>query len=944
MSYNIGPKIGIDGEKEFRQQLRALNDEYKALEAETKMVAAQYEAMGDQQGKLEAEGEQLNKLIDNQKKKMAALEEAVDKASQKFDESAKKLDELKKELETARFEGRAADVAALEKAVAKATKEFDDSSNGVTRLKGALYDTKTTIAQLEGQLSSATKELDKMASGLDDVEEELDDVDGFSFGDLVGADLVSDAIGTIAEGIAQAAEESREYRKIMASLEQSSKKAGYTAQETSKSYGKLNGVLGDTQAAATTTANLQALELEQNKLREITDGCIGSWAKYGDSIPIDGLSEAVNHTAQLGEVQGTLADVIEWGGGTVEEFNKQLAACADKTERADLIARLFAEQGLTRMGQAWQEQNRSLVEANQAADAMQAQLARLGETVEPAMNAVTAAAARMFAVINDGLEELTRQTAGEELAAGLDDVRFALSKASAATYQNAAETESAVFMAEHYIRSLEEMERAGLNTEESQAKYAATIAALGDLMPELNLEVDQQTGLLKKSTYALLEDVEAWEQRAAAQALQAQLAAQIQAEADAREALRTAQQRQQELEASIVSVTTKLTEAQAKNTGQTSRWAAALNTANAAASGMTGDLSALGNQAMGITPEIAALEKELAALQSEQAGLSEEMTQANGVIAQAEAEIEATKDALEGYAGAMADAAAAQEEAAPAQEKANERFDTTLQRVQELTGEYTSAKNAALESIQSQIGLFEKLDMKSDYTAKKVVENWKAQQKAINDYNANLQKAVSMGLAPELVEQLSDGSVESMKILAALVDSSEVSVEEINDAFGDRLEADNALSETVAQMETEFTRQMQALAEEAKKAGVGIVEGMVSGMESQKDLFRNAVGDVFGVDLTGLDDDVTPPEKPPLPRHDEVILDAATAQEFAAHVLAANAVPAMMPGSAGSHSTVTYGDTNITIYQQPGEDAEDLVDRVMDAMQTELEKRGNAIG
>lgn len=915
MSYNIGPKIGIDGEKEFRQQLRALNDEYKALEAESKMLAAQFDATGDAQGRLEAEGKQLIKQISAQQDKLELLEDAA----------------------------------------AKAAAQFGENSTEAKRFQGAIYDTQTTIAQLEKRLRGSGDELEALRRGLDDVEEEAQDAshaledlgEDLSFGDLLGADLVAEGITAIAEGISQAAEESREYRKIMASLEQSSKKAGYSANETADLYGKLNGVLGDNQAAATTTANLQALEIEQGKLLEITNGVIGAWAKYGDSIDISTLGEAVNHSAQLGEVQSNLADIIEWSGGSVEEFNAQLAACSDVTQRADLIARMFADQGLTQMGKSWQEQNRSMIEANNAADAMQAQLARLGETVEPAMNAVTAAAARMFAVINDGLEELTRQTAGEALAASLDDVSYALSKASAATYQNAAETESAVFMAEYYIRSLEEMERAGLNTEESQAKYAATIAALGDLMPELNLSIDEQTGLLKKSTYALLEDVEAWKQRATAQALQAQLAAQIQAEADARAALLTAQKKQVELETSIELVTTKLTEAQAKNTGQTSKWTAALNAANAAANGMTGDLSALGNQALGITPEIAALEKELAALQSEQAGLSEEMTQANGVIAQAGTEIQATKDALEGYAGAVADAAVAQEEAAPAQEKANERFETTLQRVQELTGKYTSVKNAALESIQSQIGLFSELKMESEYTTESIIANWKAQQKAINDYNANLQKAVAMGLSEQLVEQLSDGSVQSMEVLAALVSSSDTSVEEINNAFGDRLEADEALSETVAQMETEFTTQMQLLAEEAKKAGVGIVEGMVSGMESQKDLFRNAVGDVFGVDLTGLDAGVTTPEKPgkpPLPRHDEVILDAATAQEFAAHVLAANAVPATMPGSIGSNSTVTYGDTNITIYQQPGEDADDLVDRVMDAMQTELEKRGNAIG
>ena len=69
---------------------------------------------------------------------------------------------------------------------------------------------------------------------------------------------------------------------------------------------QLYGILADDQSAATTTANLQALGLEQDQLRKITEGTIGAWAKYGDSIPIDGLAEAINETVKTGTVTETL--------------------------------------------------------------------------------------------------------------------------------------------------------------------------------------------------------------------------------------------------------------------------------------------------------------------------------------------------------------------------------------------------------------------------------------------------------------------------------------------------------------------------------------------------------------------------------------------------------------------------------------------------------------
>ena len=197
---------------------------------------------------------------------------------------------------------------------------------------------------------------------------------------------------------------------MMASLDESSKLAGYSAEETAQTYDHLYGVLGDAQSVSTTTANLQAMGLEQGKLQKLTDGAIGAWAKYGDSIPIDGLAEAVNHTVQLGEVQGTLADVIEWGGGSVEDFNAKLANCSSATERADMIMKLFAEQGLTEAGAAWQENNASIVEANKAQAENERIMAEWGEKAEP----ITTTVQQGF---NKILEKLLELVGGVDLEA-----------------------------------------------------------------------------------------------------------------------------------------------------------------------------------------------------------------------------------------------------------------------------------------------------------------------------------------------------------------------------------------------------------------------------------------------------------------------------------------------------------------------------------------------
>lgn len=189
--------------------------------------------------------------------------------------------------------------------------------------------------------------------------------------------------------------------KIMGSLEISSQAAGYTAEQTASSYKTLYGVLGDDQTAATTTANLQALGLSQSQLDQIINGTIGAWATYGDSIPIDSLSEAINETVKTGNVTGTFADVLNWAGTSEDAFNEKLQAANSESERANLVLQELADQGLLSAGEAWKENNEALFENNQANADLQEQLSELGETVMPIITAVTQGIANILSWFNN---------------------------------------------------------------------------------------------------------------------------------------------------------------------------------------------------------------------------------------------------------------------------------------------------------------------------------------------------------------------------------------------------------------------------------------------------------------------------------------------------------------------------------------------------------------
>mgnify|MGYP003289204900 CR=1 FL=1 len=315
--------------------------------------------------------------------------------SETVEETKKKLDSLRE----------------AEKQVQKQFEEGKVSRENYDKLQREIIDTEQRLVNAEKAASDfdeevknmkAAKEFQEVEDAVEDVEEALEDAgkEASNFKDYLKADALVEGAKGILSGLKEVAEETKEYNKIMGSLENSSERAGYTAEETTQIYKTLYGVLADDQSAATTTANLQAIRLSQEKLTKMTNAAIGAWSTYGDSIPIDGLAEAINHTSQLGEVQGTLSDVLEWGGVSVDDFNTKLAECADAEERANLILQQLTDQGLTEAGEAWQKNNEALVENNLANADMQEQMGKLGETVMPILTEVTSAMASLLSWFN----------------------------------------------------------------------------------------------------------------------------------------------------------------------------------------------------------------------------------------------------------------------------------------------------------------------------------------------------------------------------------------------------------------------------------------------------------------------------------------------------------------------------------------------------------------
>lgn len=332
----------------------------------------------------------VNRLLKMDPGNTELLRQKYDLLNKSIDSTEKKLDTLKQ----------------AEKQVQDQFKRGKVSESQYNALKREVIATESNLKNLKSEAQKTDnairgideKPVEEVASAADKAETSLKDAgkEASNFGDYLKAGAIVEGSKAIISGMKDIADESREYMKIMGSLEISSQAAGYTAEQTASSYKTLYGVLGDDQTAATTTANLQALGLSQSQLDQIINGTIGAWATYGDSIPIDSLSEAINETVKTGNVTGTFADVLNWAGTSEDEFNAKLQAANSESERANLVLQELANQGLMTAGQAWQENNEALFENNQANADLQEQLSELGETVMPIITAVTQGVANIL--------------------------------------------------------------------------------------------------------------------------------------------------------------------------------------------------------------------------------------------------------------------------------------------------------------------------------------------------------------------------------------------------------------------------------------------------------------------------------------------------------------------------------------------------------------------
>lgn len=149
MAVNIGPKIGVDGEAEYRRQINQIIQQSKTLESQMKLVASQFTSTSTAEEKNAKTAAVLTKQIDTQRERVKLLAEQTGKAAAKYGP----LNEY--------------------------TLKYQESLNKAT----------ARLNEMQNELREATE-------GASDFSDEMDESSGsvLSFGDVVKANVLADLV------------------------------------------------------------------------------------------------------------------------------------------------------------------------------------------------------------------------------------------------------------------------------------------------------------------------------------------------------------------------------------------------------------------------------------------------------------------------------------------------------------------------------------------------------------------------------------------------------------------------------------------------------------------------------------------------------------------------------------------------------------------------------
>ena len=202
---DIGAKIGLDGAKQFNQDLKNITQTGKTLSAQMGALAASFDKAENKEELLSKASANLNQQVENQKRKIDLLKEAVKKSSDEFGENSTRTQKLKEQLAKAETELSKLEGTTVESAVGMKELSENEKSAGSEADNANGKVSAFTVAL--GQLAA-----DAIKAGFNFIVDSLKNIVKFFAEATTGAAAYADEIKTLEQTTSLSSDTLQEYK------------------------------------------------------------------------------------------------------------------------------------------------------------------------------------------------------------------------------------------------------------------------------------------------------------------------------------------------------------------------------------------------------------------------------------------------------------------------------------------------------------------------------------------------------------------------------------------------------------------------------------------------------------------------------------------------------------------------------------------------------------